>query len=80
MIEEKESKIELLNRLQENGDLKKLVDSGIVSPRFIIWRNMYIAYQFRLEAVKSKMQAMEEVSMNFKRSIQLVAKVRRFFE
>lgn len=80
MIEEKETKIELLNRLHQNGDLKKLVENGIVSPRFIIWRNMYIAYQFRLEAVQSKMQAMEEVSMNFKRSIQLVAKVRRFFE
>ena len=80
MIEEKESKIDILNRLNDNGDLKKLVDSGIVSPRFIIWRNIYIAYQFRLEAVHSKMQAMEETSMNFKRSIQLVAKVRRFFE
>ncbi len=77
--EEKETRIELLDRLYGSGELKKLVSAGIVSPRWLVWRNMFHAFNQRLESTKSRIKAMEDVSENFNVSRSLVEKVRRYF-
>lgn len=80
MNPEKETRIEIVDRLYNQGDLKKLVSEEIVSPRWLVWRNIFHAFNQRLESTGSKMQAMEEVSENFNVSRSLVEKVRRYFK
>jgi len=82
-IEPKEidkSLIEELNDLYNEGKLKKLIDSGLVSSSVYLWRNIFNAYNYRLNATQSKMQAMSDVSLNFKVSVNTIRKVRRKFE
>lgn len=77
---EKETRIEILDRLYQSGDLKKLVSLGVVSPRWLVWRNMYHAFNHRLESTGSKMKAMAETAANFNVSRVTVEKVRRYFK
>lgn len=71
--------IDELNELYESGKLKKLIDSGFMSSSVYLWRNVYNAYNYRLKANKSIMQAMEDVSLNFKISVSSVRKIRDKF-
>lgn len=74
------SLIDELNELYLNGKLKKLIDSGIISSSVYLWRNIFNAYNFRLQASGSKIQAMNDVSLNFGVSMSTIRKVRRKFE
>jgi hypothetical protein len=74
------SLIDELNELYLNGKLKKLIDSGLVSSSVYLWRNIFNAYNFRLQASGSKIQAMNDVSLNFGVSMSTIRKVRRKFE
>lgn len=79
-MEDKKLIIDELNDLYESGVLKKLIDGGFISSSVYLWRNVYNAYNFRLKANKSIMQAMEDVSTNFKISIASVRKIRSKFD
>lgn len=80
MNPEKETRIEILDRLYSQGDLKKLVSLGVISSRWLVWRNMFHAFNQRLESTGSKMKAMNETAANFNVSRSLVEKVRRYFQ
>lgn len=80
MEEKQESRIEILDRLYNSGDLKKLVSLGVVSSRWLVWRNMFHAFEMRFEATGSKMKAMNETAKNFGVSRSLVEKVRKYFK
>lgn len=69
--------IDLLDDLYNSGELKALVKGGLIQTSILMYRNIFHAFEFRYEATGSKMQAMEEVAMNFRVSVSLVEKVRR---
>jgi hypothetical protein len=69
--------IDLLDELYESGKLQALIKGGLLQTSILMWRNIFHAFEFRLEATGSKMQAMEDVSQNFNISVSLVEKVRR---
>lgn len=72
--------IDKLDEMQESGDLKLLIDSGLIKENIISWVSLFHSYIFELEQTKSVMQAMENVSCNFKVSVGLIEKIRRKFE
>lgn len=72
--------IDRLGKMQESGELKILIDSGFMKENIISWISLFHSYIFELEQTKSKMQAMENVSFNFKVSVGLIEKIRRKFE
>lgn len=69
--------VELIDDLEKNGHLKPLISGGFIHPNVILFRNIYRAYNYRLESTNSKMQAMEDVSQNFGVSFETVRKARR---
>lgn len=66
MKEEKEkSMIDELEEMFKSGQLHRLVKLKIISSDKIVWRNLYHAFNFRMETTGSKMQAYSDVSINF---------------
>ena len=72
--------IEKLDLLQESGELKPLIDSGLMKKEVPTWMALFHSYNFELEQTNSKMQAMENVSINFKVSVDLIKWIRIKFE
>ena len=75
MVEKKV--IDLIDELDANNQFMPLVRLGFLHSNLILFRNIYRAYNYRLESTKSKMQAMEDVSHNFGVSFETVRKARR---
>ena len=67
--------IELVDKLYESGDLKQLVDHGLVSVNIYEWRKIYKSYLNRLEAGRSKLHAKQDVSDTFDVSLKTVYRV-----
>ena len=76
----KKRAIEVLNEMYVNGDLKVLIDNGIVDTSVYKHRNIYNTYVIFYNKTQSKMQAMSDVACNFDVSISMVRNVRRKFE
>jgi len=72
--------IDKLDKMQESGDLKLLIDSGLINKNIPSWISLYHSYVFEFELTGSVMQAMENVSTSFKVSVGLIEKIRRKFE
>lgn len=72
--------IDLLDNLHHTGQLSQLVKAGFMHPSTIVNRNIYHAYNARLIETKSRMQAMEDVSVNFGVSFETVRLARRLME
>lgn len=73
---QKKKVIEVLDELQSNEELTRLVSAGLVSSSVIIWRNAYHRYKEELSTTKSKMQAMQNVSDEFNLSVRMVQYIR----
>lgn len=71
--------LKTLDKMYENGDLKQLVNGGLISSSLIMWRNLMHAYLFALERTNSKMQSMNDVAQNFGVSVETVRAVRKKF-
>lgn len=67
--------INLIDKLYETGDLKMLVDHGLVSVNVYEWRKMYKSYLSRLEAGRSELHAKQDVSDTFNVSLKTVYRV-----
>ena len=79
-MKEKESLINILNEMYDSGRLKILIDSGILNTSIYKKRNVFNTYLIFYKKYGSKMQAMNDVSLNFKISLNSVRKIRKFFE
>jgi len=77
---EEENLIDLLNDLYLSGRLKLLIDSGVLAPSVYKKRNVYNTYLIFYKKSGSKMQAMNDISLNFKISLNSVRKIRKMFE
>jgi hypothetical protein len=76
----KKRAIEVLNSMYESGELKILIDNGILAPSIYKHRNIYNTYLIFLNKTNSKMQAMSDVACNFDCSIEQVRKIRKRFD
>lgn len=54
-------KIELLDKLHDNGELLELVNSGLVSTSVITWRKIYHAYNLQINKGVKKTQAITDI-------------------
>lgn len=57
--------IEVIDRLYETGDLRKLIHSGILSPNVLTYRKVFHLYNERRQLGRKKMDALEDVSFTF---------------
>ena len=57
--------ISTLNKLHEAGDLKKLYDSGFLSPRAVLWRNIFLMWHKKTIIGISVSQAAFETSKEY---------------
>lgn len=58
--------IELVEKLINDGTMKKLVDGGLISPNVIMFRNIFNEYNKELALKKTKLNAIESVCFKFK--------------
>lgn len=65
MQKDQQMTIEILDRLHETGELRKLVHSGLISVNVIQWRKIYHAYNFRLTQIESSVQAVSDTADMF---------------
>lgn len=72
--------IDILKKLQRSGELKHLINSGVVPSRIEMWINLFEVYENEYLITASKMQAMENVSISFDVSVELIQKIRKKFE
>jgi len=72
--------LEILDDLYSDGSLKQLINDGLVSSSLLMYRNLMHAYLFALERTNSKMQAMNDVALNFNISVETVRFVRKKFD
>lgn len=57
--------IRIIDRLHESGELRNLVQSGLVSENVILWRKIYHGYESEILKGHVKTQAVENVSIVF---------------
>lgn len=57
--------IEILDQLHDSGELRKLVNSGLISVNVIQWRKIFHAYHFRVGQINSSHQAVSDVAEVF---------------
>lgn len=69
----------ILDKMYEDGTLKKLVRAGLISSSLMMYRNLIHAYNYSLERTQSKMQSMNDVAQNFGVSVETVRFVRKKF-
>ena len=72
--------IDILKKIKLSGDLQPLIDANIVPSRIEIWMKLYDSYLVELNSTGSKMQAMENVSITYDVSVELIQKVRKKLE
>ena len=72
--------IDILKKIKLNGDLQPLIDANIVPSRIEMWITLYDNYLIEYNSTGSKMQAMENVSITYDVSVELIQKVRKKFE
>lgn len=58
----KQTTIKLLDKLYETGELRALMQLGVISPNAVTWRKVYHLHEERLNAGSAKMLAKLEVS------------------
>lgn len=69
MIKEETNKItaiEVLDRLYDSGELKQLLDAGLISINVIVWRKIYHAYNLRLSQGVPSLQAISDTADVFR--------------
>ena len=57
--------INILDKLHNTGELRNLVQSGLVSSNVILWRKIYHCYESEMLKGHVKTQAVENVSIVF---------------
>jgi len=67
--------IDVLDKLYESGDLRTLVNAGIVSTSVLNYRKIYHAYTERIESGRKKMEALDDISFVFDTSYVTIYKV-----
>jgi hypothetical protein len=72
--------IDILKKIKLSGDLQPLIEANIVPSRIEMWMTLYDNYLIEYNSTGSKMQAMENVSITYDVSVELIQKVRKKFE
>jgi len=72
--------IDILKKIKLSGDLQLLIDANIVPSRIEMWITLYDNYLIEYNSTGSKMQAMENVSITYDVSVELIQKIRKKFE
>lgn len=57
--------IDVLDKLQENGELRCLTHQGLISTNVILWQKVYHSYGFQIENGSTKTNAINEVGDTF---------------
>ncbi len=58
---EQMNSIQILDKLQDKGELRCLVQQGLISVNIILWQKVYHAYKFQIENGSTKTGAVNEV-------------------
>lgn len=69
--------IEALNKAEENGTLKVLLKNGVIPPKIIFYRELYLLVQKEITTGSQKMVAYEYASDKFRVHINTVKKAVR---
>lgn len=69
--------LDSVRELYESGQLKSLVETGIVQKHIFIWVQIFIAYENEYKKTGSKMQAMENVAFEFQITVDMISKIRK---
>lgn len=67
--------IDTLDKLYDSGDLRDLLQSGLISVNVLIWYKIYKAFIFQIENGVKKSQAITDVSDVFGVSERVVYRV-----
>ena len=69
--------IELVDKLYKDGSLKKLIKGGLVSPKIMFYREVYLDYDknIRVAKVKERVRAAEDTADTFKISTAMVYRI-----
>jgi hypothetical protein len=51
--------IQLIDKLYESGELRPLIEAGLISPNVLNWRKVYNTYQSLIKNGSKEMQAKE---------------------
>ena len=72
--------IEILDKLNDSGELSSLIRGGLVSVNVLLWYKIYKAYVFQIEKGVKKTQAITDISDVFGVSERIVYRVIAKFE
>jgi len=73
-------KIDILEKLHDNGILRELIQGGLVSYNVLLWYKIYKAVEFQLENGVKKTQSITDVSDVFNVSERMVYRVLEKFK
>lgn len=72
--------IDILERLHDSGELRDLIQGGLVSINVLMWYKIYKSYTFQMENGVRKTQAITDISDVFNVSERIVYRVIAKFE
>lgn len=72
--------IEILDKLNDSGELSSLIQGGLVSINVLMWYKIYKSYTFQMENGVKKTQAITDIADVFNVSERIVYRVIAKFE
>jgi hypothetical protein len=72
--------IDILERLHDSGELRDLIQGGLVSINVLMWYKIYKSYTFQMENGVRKTQAITDIADVFNVSERIVYRVIAKFE
>ena len=70
----------LIRKLEDNGDLKKLADAGLISTKLYTYKDVYMEYDKNIRLGMTKMQALHVTSIEMKISDAMVYRAKNLME
>lgn len=72
--------IDILERLHDSGELRELIQGGLVSVNVLMWYKIYKSFVFQMESGVKKTQAITDIADVFGVSERIVYRVIAKFE